>query len=446
MSKPAAVLDLPEFRRCDLAFIARFREAAEGGKEPNDATREIPVIIIKEGMGNLVDRHLYEADLLARSAGMFNGIKANADHLTKSQERDQPEGSVKEIVGYYKDAHVETIGGKICLAATLKIMEGAAYDWAWTLVKEAWAYAKQFPGKDLVGISINAFGKSHAVEGADGKIVNVVDEFSEIQSADIVTAAGAGGGFRMREGARLLEVVSKALEGQSNGGKQIMKTKKTAAELLKEGEAATSALHGLLKGHHEALKAIHGKIMADPAYAKEYGPAMEKLMKAHEEVLKHAEGVHMNLGQETTPEGEGAASGAAPSDSQDSDGVEESFKKMEAQYKSGKLSEGERKVFELLLRSRTEQAIRENVAMVAATIKESGIPEAFLGDLPIMCAGKSASDVKKIVEARKALVQPLIGNRGQGAGSGNHGGSAKTSQLQEKIAASGIKMRETVKA
>ena len=430
-----------------LAFC--FREAVGADKfEPNEATREIPVIIIEEGMGNAVDRHIYSPDLLGRSASKFNGIKAFADHPTKSQEKDQPERSVKQIVGFYKETQAETIGGKIKIAATLKVFDGPAYDWAWQLVKEAWAYAKQFPGRSLVGISINAYGTSHVVEGMDGKPANMVDEFTEVQSADIVTAAGAGGGVRVREGAQLLEAVTQALEGQPNGG-PIMKTKKTAAQLLKEGEAASSALHGLLKSHHEALKAIHAKILGDQAYAKEYGPAMEKLMKAHEEVLKHAEGVHMSLGQE--PEAAPAPDAeevTPPAEAPAPEPKEEAFKKMEDDYKAGKLTEREKVLFETIQKDRSDRAIRENVSMIAGKIKESGIPEAYQGDLAIICAGKPEADVVKIVEARKALVSPLLGNRGQGAGAGAppKGSKQQESQLGSKIAASGVKMKEAAKA
>ena len=219
-----------------------------------------------------------------------------------------------------------------------------------------------------------------------------------------------------------------------------------------EGEAAASpaTLSAMFKQHGEALKSIRDKIKADPAYEKEYGPAMDEVLSHHEKMSKATEKVGMNLGTpaaSSPAEGEGAAgAGGAPTDTASSDGVEESFKKMEAEYKAGKLSEGERKVFELLLRQRTEQGIRENARMIADTLKESGIPDAYQGDLAILCAGRPEAQVKKLVEARKSLIAPLLGNRATGAGAGAGGGSATPSKLAEKMKASGVKLKEVAAA
>ena len=434
--------------RGPLDFAFTFRESVDGKSyEPNDATREIPVVIIEEGMGNAVDRHIYSADLLARSASKFNGIKAYADHPTKSEEKDQPERSVKQIVGFYKEAHIETIGGKIKTAAILKVFDGPAYDWAWQLVKEAWAYAKQFPGKNLVGISINAYGTSHVVDHTDGKPANMVDDFTEVQSADIVTAAGAGGGFRVREGEKLLEAVTKALEGQPNGG-QIMDNKKTAAQLLKEGEKAANELHGLLKGHHEALKAIHAKIQSDPAYAKEYGPAMEKLMKAHEEVLKHAESVHCGLGTEPAAP-EAPADGHAEPDGDEGlpKGAEKPAAEAVPQEPAPKGDGPEAKPEPSKDEEAFKASVADNVKMISEAIKGSKIPAGYQSDLALRCAGKKADEVNKLVEDMKTLIAPLFGNRAQGAGVVAQPGKVnEDSKLGAKLASSGIKMKEAAKA
>lgn len=379
---------------------------AEGGI--NDTTREVPVLIIKEGMGNKADRHFYSADLLKRVAPMFDGIKAYANHPSKTEETDRPERDVKEIVGYYHSPRLVMVEGKAAIAATLKIIEGAAYEWAWNLVKESAAFAKKFKDKDLVGISINAWGSSHTVEDASGT-VNMVDELAEVQSADIVTQAGAGGGFRLRE------AVKKALAREGK---------------IKEGEPMNDQL---LK-HGEGLKALHDQIKSNPDHAKAYGPAMESLMAHHAEMMKAGE----------------AAAAAPAVDSAADDGVAEKkeaeraaanadFEKMTETYKAGKMTPTEKVIYEALAASKAEAKIKANVAMVEKAISESGIPAAYSEDLAVICAGRPEAEVKKLVEARKKLVAPLIGDRAQGAGAGN-GGSKTPSKLQEKLASSGVKM------
>ena len=53
-------------------FSLRVRFLESQASEVIEATREIPVLLITEGMGNPVDKHLYRAELLARQAhGVF---------------------------------------------------------------------------------------------------------------------------------------------------------------------------------------------------------------------------------------------------------------------------------------------------------------------------------------------------------------------------------------
>lgn len=413
-SQGALLRPKPKESRGALIFGVRFLEA-EGAI--SEATREVPVLIIKEGMGNKADRHFYSADLLKRVAPLFNGIKAYANHPSKTEETDRPERDVKDIVGYYHSPRIVEVDGKSAIAATLKIIDGSAYDWAWNLVKESAAFAKKFADKDLVGLSINAWGASHPQETADGTL-NMVDDLTEVQSADIVTQAGAGGGFRLREAIK---------------------------RVLENGDTKTGGtMNELMTKHGEGLKALHSQISANPEHAKAYGPAIEALMAHHAEMSKAAEGAGAGAG--------GAAAGAT--DSAANDGVEEKkeaaaralansdFEKMTENFKAGKMTETEKTIFLALVKEKKETAIRENVAFIATTIKESGIPDAYASDLPVLCAGKTDAEVKKLVEGRKALVAPLIGDKGTGAGAGaGAGGAKKPSKLQEKLSGAGVKMK-----
>lgn len=389
-----------------LVLPGRFLEVAD----PNGTAREAPVIIIKEGMGNLADRHFYSAELLQKIVSMFDGVKAYADHPSKTEESDRPERSIKDIVGYYHSPRVTMVEGKTAIAAILKINHGPAYDWAWDLVKEAAIFAKRFENRDYVGISINAWGASHPVEH-EGGIVNMVDDLTEVQSADIVTQAGAGGGFRLRE------AVKKAL---SKGRTQ-------------EGHY----MRELLNQHGAGLAELRSKVKSDPAAEQAYGPALEALVGHCAEMMK---------GADQPPVAPPAAAVKPP----EADPVkqeaekpvgEETFEQMQERYKGGKMSPTECKVFEALNAARAEAKVAQNKAMIERLLKEAAIPEAFAEDLPIICAGKAEDEAKKIIESRKKLVAPLMENRGSGAGAGGEKGKETPSKLSEKMKASGIALK-----
>lgn len=403
-----------ESKGTTLQLGVRFLES-EGG--PNDATREVPVLIIKEGMGNQVDRHFYSGELLARVSGLFNGVKAYADHPSKSEEKDRPERSVREVVGYYHSARIVTIEGKKAIAATLKIIEGAAYEWAWNLVKEAAAFSKKFSDKELVGISINAWGASHAVDGAEG-VVNMVDDLTEVQSADIVTQAGAGGGFRIRE------AVKKAL--------------------ALEADHKEAPMNELLQKHGEALKALHSEMGKNPDHAKAYGPALEALMAHHAEMMKGCE-AEPKPGEPKPAEEPAPAEGEPkPQEGQKDEAAkagETSMEKMREKYLSGKMSADEKVLYEKLSEAEVKEKARAHKELVDRKIAEAKIPAAFAGDIMTLSMGKDEEGVSKLIEARKALVESIFGNRAQGAGAGN-GGDKKPSKLSERLAAAGVTLKK----
>lgn len=403
-------IEAPKPTKGALIFGLRFLES-EG--QANEVTREVPVLIIKEGMGNKADRHVYSKALLEKVAPLFDGVKAYADHPSKTEEKDRPERSVKEVVGYYHTPRIVMVEGKAAIAATLKIMDGASYEWAWSLVKEAAAFAKRFKDKDLVGISINAWGASHAVETEAG-IVNLVDDLTEVQSADIVTQAGAGGGFRLRE------AIKKALarEGQP--------------QQPQEG----TPMKDLLMKHGEGLKGLRAAVKADPAHEAAYGPAVDELMGHQAEMMKSCE---------AAPAPKPAAPDAPALDAASVEAAkkaegEKTFEQMQESYKAGKMTPAEKRLFEMLSQDRAATRIKENAAMIERLVRESGIPEAYSDDLRVLCVGKDEADVKRLVESRKSLIASISGPRAEGAG-GAEGKKAPASKLKEALASAGVKMQ-----
>jgi hypothetical protein len=404
LTRPAKKESFREARK----FFSRFQEAGE----PDEAKREVPVFIITEGMGNRADRNFYSRALLEKSVPLFDGLKAYADHRTKTEEAERPEGSIRNLVGFYHSPRVVEVDGKSRIAAKLKISEGPAFDWVWSLVKEAAAYSKKYPEKDFVGISIHGYGDSHEEKDASGEVLNMVDSFSALESADIVTNPGAGG----RVGAPgLMESVRALLrEGINHAGGNNMKD--------------------ALAKHLEALKAMKAEMDKKPDMAKEYGEAMSGLIASAEAMAKEGEPAPAAPAAPKKDE--------TPAPASEPKTEAEKFSASEERYKSGKMSEAEKSLFEALVNERAASRIKANSDMVEKHLSESGLPEHFCADLRALCLGKSEDDVKKLVEARKKIVESITGERASGAGSGNGGGApAAKTKLAEAVAKAGLPIK-----
>jgi hypothetical protein len=293
------------------------------------------------------------------------------------------------------------------------------------------SYSKKFADKDYVGISINAWGASHEVE-MQGVKYNVVDDLTEVQSADIVTKAGAGGrilGIGLREAIKAL-----MREGNPKGGTQPMKD--------------------MLLKHAEGLKGLHEEISKTPDHAKLYGPALEELMKHHEAIRKTHEEAEKAREEAAKKAGEEAGKAKPKEDVHvtippgsdvakpgDEGLTAESFKSLAAKYKDGKLTETEKVLFETLLQERAARQIKEHVDMVEKHLTESGLPELYRDDLRVLCAGRGEAEVKKLVEGRESLVSTITGNRASGAGAGAGKGSAEAKTMDAMVKA-GVPMKK----
>lgn len=151
--------------------------------QPDGATYTVPVTLIRAGW-SANNRH-YSRDVLAKAAPVFEGVKAYADHPGKEDEKNRPERSVKDIVGYYTDVKVADDGA---LRANLHIV-GEAQKWLYPLVHETVAH-----NPNLIGLSINALGKTTMGE-RDGRKGVIVEDIVKGNSTDIVTTPAAGGTF-----------------------------------------------------------------------------------------------------------------------------------------------------------------------------------------------------------------------------------------------------------
>lgn len=193
-----------------LKAYRRIREA-DGQQES-----AYKVCLIQEGMGNRNDAHFYTAETLQKAAPLFEGKKCFANHPSALDEQVQPERQVQAIIGYFQNVkYEEDDTGRGRLVAELVIFNGDQYDWVRQLIESSIEFAKKFPDRNLVGLSINAYGDATAANSEDIindpkisdaakekvkaalaagiKEVKIVTELTDANSCDLVTEAGAGG-------------------------------------------------------------------------------------------------------------------------------------------------------------------------------------------------------------------------------------------------------------
>lgn len=183
-------------------FSTPSRVKTSGGQEGYQ------VDLIREGKGNSEDDQWYTSDAIKEmcESGVCEGMQAFADHPTESEEEERPERSVKELVGSYHDVRFAESSAKgraegIFVPLTLDESH-PRYGWVITLAEAASRSTAPQPicGISLFGLSAGEDGTRP--DGSFGRIVSMVRP----SSADIVTTAGAGGGFirQLMESARAL--------------------------------------------------------------------------------------------------------------------------------------------------------------------------------------------------------------------------------------------------
>jgi len=144
------------------------------------------IVVIRPGLNSSKDRY-YPAEVLARDAAMFEGVKMYADHPTDDEDKQRPERSIKDWVATLKNVKADESGNII----------GEA------VIVEPWMQAKLAALRDKgmlqeMGISINAVGTASKGE-IDGVKTNVIEKIVRVRSVDFVTEPGAGGVVQMYE-------------------------------------------------------------------------------------------------------------------------------------------------------------------------------------------------------------------------------------------------------
>ncbi len=162
----------------DLASdFTTFGEFIESGYTPE--TGAFSMTIIKPGLSK--NNRFYSADLLKKSAGIFEGCKMFADHATEAESKAKPEGSVNNWMAQITKVYTESDG-------TIK-GSGVVVD---PVFKSKLDLLHKNGLLKEMGVSIRAMGRQSDGE-MDGKKIKVVESLSHARSVDFVTFAGAGG-------------------------------------------------------------------------------------------------------------------------------------------------------------------------------------------------------------------------------------------------------------
>ena len=164
-------------QRAKLSFNTSILEA----KEVDAAKGIYEVTIIKEGFTEDKKRY-YPGSTLKAATSLFEGAKAYADHPTKTELKDRPERSIKDLIGDYRNVRCIDEGSGAKIKGELHILESKGW------VKDVMNRAVANPS--FCGTSIHADGwvNPKAKDGSD-----LVEAIEVVASADIVTEANAGG-------------------------------------------------------------------------------------------------------------------------------------------------------------------------------------------------------------------------------------------------------------
>lgn len=270
----------------------RMLESAGGsaGVDANGNARfqnRFRAILIQEGLGNLKDGFFYTKEALRSAVPVFEGRKFYADHPSSFEEEVRPERSVRDVYGHFENIeYKEAEDGTGQLHGDIVVLTDESADWVRARLVHAIEYAKKYPDKDFLGLSINASGdaapvpaeeflqREGVVKSAIAKVqeaiagglteIKVVNTIDQATSCDLVTEAGAKGKvLQMLEANRMAKHESEKKEAE-------------AEEKKKEAEEAAPAAHDDEQADKELILSMlkkHGLIGGEEEQAEEAAPA-----------------------------------------------------------------------------------------------------------------------------------------------------------------------------
>lgn len=200
------------------------------------------VTIIKAGLGNRRDKHFYPPEVLkeAVDAGLFHGLRAYLDHPTSVDQQIQPERTLRDLVGIYDNPRFVEGNGSPRVVADLYVLP--SHRW----LAESIQSLRALGYGEKIGISINGRGQTvpdrmKLEEGGEPTEVFRVKKFTALPSADLVTEAGAGGGFQ--------QLLESARGAASPIKEQAMTIQEQLQALVSEDKVSKETIEELLRQH-----------------------------------------------------------------------------------------------------------------------------------------------------------------------------------------------------
>ena len=151
----------------------------------NRESREVEVVLIRPGWS--ANGRYYSPAVLAKATALYENSRAFANHPTAEQVRKGESRDVRDLSGRYYNVRVGE-GGE--LRGTRKVYDNPTGDAVWPLIIDA-TESRQ----PVIGLSINAVGKTATGKDPDGKEGMIVEEITAVHSVDDVINPAAGGGF-----------------------------------------------------------------------------------------------------------------------------------------------------------------------------------------------------------------------------------------------------------
>lgn len=280
----------------------------------NENERRVRITVFSVGPGNEKQKAFYTQKAVDTSSPIFEGCALGVNHPDDIEKQVQSEGKVQDVIGWLENCKPE--GEE--LKAEAVVYPGEPYLERWIQIKQAIEYAKKYPGKNHIGVSLSAETLPVKPFTFNGGTWYAVDGFAEAMRVDIVTKPARGGKFEkvLSESNRkdlslvIFESMKKSSEGEagkiySEMVSQLRDLEKTnapgAADMRRRLDKLGSAL-GLNKsmegGMDEKLKAMCQEAL------KHTSEAYAKMAETEADPAKKADFMSKSQAMGTASEGE----------------------------------------------------------------------------------------------------------------------------------------------
>jgi hypothetical protein len=154
----------------------------------DEKERRVRITVISVGPGNNKWKNFYTQEAIESAPEIFEGATFGMNH-NKALAEKQPEGVIQDIGGWLENC--EVVGEK--LDADAVVLPGPSYEWFWTLLKQSIVYAQRFPGRNLMGVSVDAKCTADGTLDLNGEQWNKINKFIGVKRVDAVTTPARGG-------------------------------------------------------------------------------------------------------------------------------------------------------------------------------------------------------------------------------------------------------------